>query len=50
MRAYGPSSSFGWTPSAADAGKHAIQVWVRTVGSSAQYEAYMGTAVFTIYQ
>ena len=50
VRAYGPSSSFGWTPSAADAGKHAIQVWVRTVGSSAQYEAYMGTAVFTVYQ
>jgi hypothetical protein len=50
VQAYGPSSTFGWTPTSAEAGKHAIQVWVRSVGSSAQYEAYMGTAVFTIYQ
>jgi hypothetical protein len=50
VQEYGPSSSFGWTPTAADVGKHAVQVWVRSVGSSSQYEAYMGTAVFNIYQ
>ncbi len=50
VQEYGPSSSFGWTPTAADVGKHAVQVWVRSVGSGEQYEAYMGTAVFTIYQ
>jgi hypothetical protein len=45
---FSPSSTFTWTPTAGEAGQYAMQVWVKSAGSSFQYEAYMGTGVFTI--
>jgi hypothetical protein len=48
VQAWGTNNVYVWTPTAADAGPHAIQVWVRSAGSSAQYEGYLGTGYFTI--
>lgn len=40
-QAYSASATFTWTPGAADVGTvSAIEVWVRTVGSSATYQAW----------
>jgi len=47
-QAWGASNTYTWTPSSTDAGPHALQVWVRSAGSSAQYEAYGATGYFTI--
>jgi hypothetical protein len=44
---YGPLTSYAWTPGPADAGAHALQVWVRSTGSSAPYSAWLGV-VFAI--
>jgi hypothetical protein len=41
-------NTYTWTPSSTDAGPHALQVWVRSAGSTAQYEAYGATGYFTI--
>jgi hypothetical protein len=45
---YGATTTYTWTPSPADAGVHAVQVWIRSVGSAAPYEAYAGTGDFVI--
>jgi len=45
---YSSNPSFTWTPAWSDRGAHAVQVWARTVGSPAKYEAWVGTDVFTI--
>jgi hypothetical protein len=45
---YGFSNSYTWTPSLADAGEHALQVWVRNAGSSSTYDAWAGTGFFTV--
>ena len=45
---YGPSETFTWTPTWTDAGDYAVQVWVRSNGSTAAYEAYAGTGIFHI--
>jgi hypothetical protein len=47
-QAWGPLNTYTWTPSSTDAGPHALQVWVRSAGSTAQYEAYGATGYFTI--
>ena len=41
---YGPSSTYTWTPGAADIGPHALQVWVRSFGSVKPYDAWAGAA------
>jgi hypothetical protein len=41
---YGASSTYTWTPSAADIGEHALQVWVRSFGSNQAYDAWAGAA------
>jgi hypothetical protein len=46
---YGPSETFTWTPTSADAGDYALQVWVRNNGSTASYQAYAGTTIFHIF-
>ena len=46
---YGPSETFTWTPASTDAGDYALQVWVRSNGSTAAYEAYAGTGIFHIF-
>jgi hypothetical protein len=45
---WGPSETFTWTPTWADQGDFAIQVWVRSNGSTATYETYTGTEIFHI--
>jgi hypothetical protein len=47
---WGPSETFTWTPAWTDVGDYAVQVWVRSNGSTATYEAYLGTDIFHIYQ
>ena len=45
---YSPSSSYTWTPTPAESGTYALVVWVRSSGSTASYEAELGTLAFTI--
>src|SRR5262245_22366109 len=46
---YGASNTFTWTPTQADAGApYAVQVWARAVGSSVQYESWLGTPSFAV--
>jgi hypothetical protein len=45
---WGPSETFTWTPTWADEGDYSLQVWVRSNGSTASYEAYATTATFHI--
>jgi hypothetical protein len=45
---YSTTSTFTWTPGWNDIGKAALQVWVRTVGSSAPYEAWRGLDAFDV--
>ena len=37
-----------WTPGIANSGWHALQVWIRAVGSSAAYEDWRGTDYFLV--
>jgi hypothetical protein len=45
---YSPLNSYSWTPTGADVGDHALQVWVRSAGSSVAYESYKSSGVFSI--
>jgi hypothetical protein len=46
---YGPSSTYTWwTPGVTDVGQHALQVWVRSMGSTAAYEGWSGTGLFDV--
>ena len=46
---YGPSDSFTWTPSSADAGTYVVQAWIRRQGSTAASPAAsLSTEPFTI--
>jgi hypothetical protein len=45
---YSALNSYSWTPTASDVGDHAVQVWVRSAGSSASYESYKSTGIFSI--
>jgi hypothetical protein len=45
---WGASETFTWTPTWADQGDFAVQVWVRSNGSTANYEAVLGTPIFHI--
>jgi hypothetical protein len=44
---YNSSNSFTWTPGASDPGNYVLQVWVRRVGSTADYQAW-SSATFTV--
>ncbi len=48
VRDYTTSNTFLWATSSADVGQHKFGVWVRSAGSTADYESTLGTAVFTI--
>jgi hypothetical protein len=48
VQPYSPSETFTWTPTWTDAGDYALQVWVRSNGSTAAYETYAGTNMFHI--
>ena len=45
---YSTLSAYTWTPTAADVGPHAIQVWIRNAGSTAPFDAWRGTAFVVI--
>ena len=45
-RSYDTSPSWTWTPTAA--GTYAVQVWVRSSGSSAPFDAWRATGLFTV--
>ncbi len=45
---YSSLNTYSWTPTTIDVGDHALQVWVRSAGSSAAYESYKSTGVFSI--
>jgi hypothetical protein len=45
---FSPVGSFRWQPTWNDLGQHAVQVWARTVGSVASYEAWVGTSLFDV--
>ena len=45
VQPYGASETYTWTPTWTDAGDYALQVWVRSNGSTASYETYAGTAM-----
>ena len=45
---YSTSPTFTWTPGWNDLGKASLQVWVRTVGSTAPYEAWRGLDTFDV--
>jgi hypothetical protein len=47
-RPYSSVNTYSWTPTAGDIGNHALQVWVRSAGSTAGYEAFKSTGVFSI--
>ena len=48
VQPYGAADSYSWTPTSADIGAAALQVWVRTVGSTQAFEAWAGTGYFLI--
>ena len=48
VQPYGTSSTYTWTPLPGDAGVRALQVWVRSAGSTAAYSGWRGTGHFTI--
>ncbi len=42
VQPYSSSSTYTWTPSMGDAGEHTLQVWVKSAGSTAIYDAWRG--------
>jgi hypothetical protein len=48
LRPYGPSNTFTWTPSLGDQGDYTVQAWVRGPSSTASYDAWGTTGMFTI--
>jgi hypothetical protein len=45
---YSPSNTFTWTPGVAEGGTYSLQVWVRSAGSSAIFDAWRGFENFAI--
>jgi len=48
IRDWSASNVFSWTPGVANAGWSALQVWVRTAGSSVTFEDWMATDAFLV--
>jgi hypothetical protein len=48
VQPYSTNNRFTWTPTAADAGRYVVQAWVRSPGSTADYDAWIGTQFFAI--
>jgi hypothetical protein len=45
---YSANNTYTWTPGLGDDGTYAVQVWVRSSGSTAAYEAWRGSGSFQI--
>ena len=48
VQPYSPSETYTWTPTWADQGDYALQVWVRSNASTAAYDVFAGTPMFHI--
>ena len=48
VQAWSAANTWTWTPALGDFGVRAVQVWIRSTGSGAPYEAYLGTGYFVI--
>jgi hypothetical protein len=48
VQPYSALNTFTWQPSAGEADTYALQVWVRSVGSVASWEAWRSTGNFVI--
>jgi hypothetical protein len=45
---YSPNNTFTWAPGVTEGGTYSLQVWVRSAGSSAVFEAWRGVDNFVI--
>jgi subtilisin family serine protease len=45
---YSPNNTFMWTPGVTEGGTYSLQVWVRSAGSAAIFEAWRGVDNFVI--
>ena len=48
LRDWAAGNTFTWTPTNSEIGGHLVQVWVRSAGSTATYEGWMGTPLFYV--
>ena len=48
VQSYGSNPSYTWTPALGDEGTYAIQVWVRSAGSTAAYDQWRGSGFFQV--
>ena len=44
----GPQNTYTWQPTPSDIGSYGLQVWVRSVGSSASWEAWRSSGTFDV--
>jgi hypothetical protein len=47
-RDYAAANTYTWTPAPSDIGAHALQVWVRSAGFAASYQAWQSSGLFII--
>lgn len=50
LQPWGASRQVFWTPTTAELGSYALQVWVRNAGSTAPYDAWLGASVTVVDQ
>jgi hypothetical protein len=48
VQEYSSSNKFTWITTSGDQGNYLLQMWVKSAGSSAQYEGWVSTGYFTI--
>ncbi len=48
VQGYGPQNTYTWQPAPGDVGSYGLQVWVRSVGSSASWEAWRSSGTFDV--
>lgn len=48
VQEWSAARAYTWTPAAGDAGTRSLQVWVKSTGSAAEWEAWVGTGYFVI--
>jgi hypothetical protein len=48
VQGYSAQNTYGWITTAADLGQHAVQVRVRTIGSSSAYESQLTSGLFDV--
>jgi hypothetical protein len=48
LQDWSASRTYAWTPAAGDVGMRSLQVWVKSTGSAAEWEAWVGTSYFVI--